>query len=201
MVVDVALWVSGAVFAFALSATPGPNNTVLLALSSTRGARASVDYLVGMALGLSALVLAITAGLGAIFVAYPLSYRVLTYVGFAYVLYLAWGIIKAAAPQSPDSPVLSHSVWKALLFQWVNPKAWIVIATYATAYLPAERGIVLSVVGSLVFVAATMPGAVLWVGLGHWVSRVLTSPRNRKLFTGVMAFVLVASMVPVLFLA
>jgi threonine/homoserine/homoserine lactone efflux protein len=32
------------------------------------------------------------------------------------------------------------TVWGATLFQWVNPKAWIVIATFVTAYVPVELG-------------------------------------------------------------
>jgi threonine/homoserine/homoserine lactone efflux protein len=153
-----------------------------------------------MAIGLFGMVVGVSLGLGALFVAYPLAYQILKYVGFAYVLYMAWGIVRAGAPEASSLDGPPASVVTALLFQLVNPKAWIVIATFSTAYLPAERGIGITLLGAGIFVAATMPGAVIWVAIGRLVAKLLTSPGKRRVFTTVMAVLLVASMVPVLFL-
>jgi len=199
VVVDLALVVSMVAFSFVTSVSPGPNNTMLVTISSHSGARAALPYLVGMASGLGLMVLGIAWGLGAVFQSYPLAYQVLKYVGFAYVLYMAWGIVRAGAPQAGDLVGISRSALRALLFQVVNPKAWIVIATFSTAYLPVERGWGITVLGAVIFISATMPGAVIWVGIGQAISKLLTSPRKRRVFTTVMAIALVASMIPVLF--
>lgn len=160
-----------------------------------------MPYLVGMAVGLGAMVLAVGLGLGAVFVQYPAVYEVLKYVGFGYVLYMAWGILRAGSPEAGELEGVPQTSGKALLFQWVNPKAWIVIATFVTSFIPAERSVVSLVVSTVVFVAATMPGAVVWVALGRVVSRLLKGPKSRRIFTSVMAVALVASMVPVLFVS
>jgi len=199
--VDSALIASMVAFSFVLSVSPGPNNTMLLTLSSHHGVRGSVPYLVGMAMGLTVMVVAVGAGLGAVFVAYPIAYQVLKYVGFGYVLYMASGILRAGSPESGDMDGVPKTAWKAFVFQAVNPKAWIVIAAFTTAYLPLERGVLELGVGASVFVLATMPGALIWVALGRVVSGLLTSQKSRRIFTSVMAAVLVASMVPVLFIS
>jgi len=92
------------------------------------------------------------------------------------------------------------SVWRATLFQWVNPKAWIVIATFVTAYVPVELGTLSILIALAMFIGFTMPGAVVWVFVGTLLSRWLRTPRSRKVFTTVMALALIASMIPVLFI-
>ena len=189
-----------AIYSFVTSVSPGPNNTVLLTLSARFGHRGALPHLGGMVLGLSAMVIAMSAGLGTFFATYPAVYQVMKYVGFAYVLYMAWRIYRASIPQPGVSEGSPTTVWRATLFQWVNPKAWIVIATFVTAYVPVELGAPSILIALAMFLGFTMPGAVVWVVVGALLARWLRTPRAQKIFTSVMAIALVASMVPVLFL-
>ncbi len=189
-----------AVYSFVTSVSPGPNNTILLTLSGRFGHRGAIPHLLGMVIGLSTMVIAMSAGLGAFFAAYPTVYQGMKYVGFAYVLYLAWRIYRAALPEPAQGEGKPTTVWRATLFQWVNPKAWIVIATFVTAYVPVELGPLSILIALAMFIGFTMPGAVVWVFVGALVSRWLRTPRSRRVFTTVMALALVASMVPVLFI-
>ncbi|MEQ9085869.1 MAG: LysE family translocator [Pontimonas sp.] len=182
-----------AIYSFVTAVSPGPNNTVLLTLSARFGHKGALPHLVGM-------VIAMSAGLGAFFTAYPAVYEVMKYAGFAYVLYMAWRIYRAALPQPGEEAGPPTTIWRATLFQWVNPKAWIVIATFVTAYVPVELGAPSVLVAVAMFIGFTMPGAILWVVVGTLLSRWLRTPRSQKVFTTVMALALVASMVPVLFL-
>lgn len=95
-----------AVYSFVTSVSPGPNNTVLLTLSARFGSAGALPHLLGMVIGLSVMVVAMSAGLGTFFVAYPTVYQVMKYVGFAYVVYMAWRISRAAIPE-PGSEVAS----------------------------------------------------------------------------------------------
>lgn len=189
-----------AIYSFVTSVSPGPNNTILLTLSARFGHRGALPHLFGMVVGLSVMVIAMSAGLGAFFAAYPAIYEVLKYVGFAYVLYLAWRIYRASVPQPGDRQGKPTTVWRATLFQWVNPKAWIVIATFVTAYVPIELGAASILIALAMFIGFTMPGAIVWVFVGTLLAKWLTTPRSQKVFTTVMAVALVASMVPVLFI-
>jgi threonine/homoserine/homoserine lactone efflux protein len=198
--VDLQLLGLMAVYSFVTSVSPGPNNTILLTLSARFGQKGALPHLLGMVVGLSVMVIAMSAGLGAFFAAYPTVYEVMKYVGFAYVLYMAWRIYRAAVPQPGAQEGKPTTIWRATLFQWVNPKAWIVIATFVTAYVPVELGLWSVLIALATFIGFTMPGAVVWVFVGTLLSRWLTTPRSQKVFTTVMAVALVASMVPVLFL-
>lgn len=189
-----------AVYSFVTSVSPGPNNTVLLTLSARFGHTGARPHLLGMVLGLSVMVMAMSAGLGAFFAAYPAVYEVMKYVGFAYVLYMAWRIYRAALPQPGEEGAMPTTLWRATLFQWVNPKAWIVIATFVTAYVPVALGVPSVLIALAMFIGFTMPGAILWVFLGTLLQRWLRTPRAQKAFTTGMALALVASMVPVFFL-
>jgi threonine/homoserine/homoserine lactone efflux protein len=198
--VDVALIISMAAFSFATAVSPGPNNTVLMTLGGAGGFRGARPHLIGMVIGLSAMVAALGTGLGALFEAYPVVYEVLKWVGFAYILYMAWLIFRSSAPGTDPMKGVPIGVIRSTLFQLVNPKAWIVIATFVTAYVPTELGLWALVLSGVVFILGTMPGALVWAVAGTVVGRFLRSPRSRRIFTSVMALALVGSMIPVLFL-
>lgn len=200
MGVDLELLGLMAVYSFVTSVSPGPNNTILLTLSGRFGHRGAIPHLLGMVVGLSTMVIAMSAGLGAFFAAYPTVYQVMKYVGFAYVLYMAWRIYRASLPEPGQGEGKPTTLWRATLFQWVNPKAWIVIATFVTAYVPVELGPLSILIALAMFIGFTMPGAVVWVFVGTLLSRWLRTPRSRRVFTTVMALALIASMVPVLFI-
>ena len=198
--VDLQLLGLMAIYSFVTSVSPGPNNTVLLTLSARFGQKGALPHLVGMVIGLSVMVIAMSAGLGAFFTAFPAVYQVMKYVGFAYVLYMAWRIYRAAVPQPGEDGGSPTTIWRATLFQWVNPKAWIVIATFVTAYVPVELGVLSVLIALAMFIGFTMPGAIVWVFVGSLLARWLRTARSQKIFTTVMALALVASMLPVLFL-
>ncbi len=189
-----------AVYSFVTSVSPGPNNTILLTLSARFGVRGAIPHLLGMVIGLSVMVIAMSAGLGAFFAAYPAVYEVLKYAGFAYVLYMAWRIYRAAIPEPGSAGGKPATIWGSTVFQWVNPKAWIVIATFVTAYVPVELGALSVGIALAMFIGFTMPGATIWVFVGTLTARWLRTERAQRVFTAVMALALVASMVPVLFL-
>ncbi len=185
-------------FTLATSTSPGPNNAMLLALSSGFGARGAAVHLAGMVVGLSVMVIAVSTGLGSVFVKFPTTYQVLKLVGFAYVVYLAWRIYRASINPSITKSSRPTSVWRATLFQWLNPKAWIVIATFVTAFVPLNAPPLSLALATAIFVGFTMPGALLWIFLGTLLSRFFQTEHSRKIFSGLMALALIGSMLPIL---
>ena len=59
------------IFAFVASATPGPNNVMLLASGVNFGFRRTIPHMLGIAMGFAALLLSVGFGLGALLVIYP----------------------------------------------------------------------------------------------------------------------------------
>ena len=187
------------VFGFVTSVTPGPNNTYLLTSGMNFGTRRSLTYINGIMVGLVLMFSAIYLGVGALFDAYPQIQEWLKYVGFAYILYMAYGIISSSFA-SKHEEIRQVGFFRATLFQLVNPKAWIVVMSVVAAYLP-EKPTLPQVAWTLaVFLIATYPGAVIWAAFGEAMSGLLSKTTPRRIFNITAAVLLVASMVPVLFL-
>ena len=83
----------------------------------------------------------------------------------------------------------------AALFQWVNPKSWLVSASAASAFLSAEAGSPIVQAASLggLFVLAALPSCFLWLAFGAVVQRVLHSRRRRRIFSIAMGALLASS--------
>jgi threonine/homoserine/homoserine lactone efflux protein len=84
------------------------------------------------------------------------------------------------------------------VFQWVNPKAWLLALAASAVFVQPERGPVLPqlLVIVAVFFLVSVPSSLLWAALGSNAARMLTSPGRLRAFNVIMAILLVASMVP-----
>src|ERR1700743_2831385 len=84
-----------ATYSFVMSITPGPNNVMLTASGATFGFRKTVPHILGIVAGLSTVLLAVCAGLDALFARWPQIQDVLRWVGAAYLVYLGWRIFRS----------------------------------------------------------------------------------------------------------
>jgi len=186
-----------AAFAFVSSITPGPNNLMLMASGANYGVRRTLPHMLGVALGFVFMVVLVGLGLAGVFERYPAAHTVLRAVSVAYLLYLAWRIATAAAPDaaSPDGRPLSFL--QAAAFQWVNPKAWAMALTAVTVYTVAREPLEILLVAVL-FGAINLPSVGCWALLGQLMQRVLTDPVRLRAFNVFMALLLIASLYPVL---
>jgi threonine/homoserine/homoserine lactone efflux protein len=194
------LLVSVAVFSFVTAVSPGPNNTFLLSSGANFGLRKSLPYLSGIMVGLIGMMTAMATGLGIIFTTLPLLYQILKWVGFAYIVWLAYLIIRSTS-KSETGQAQYIGFWKATTFQFVNPKAWVVIGSFMATMVPVGSGFLASAFVCLVFLIFTYPGALLWAVAGQVLKDWLSKPTRRKVFNIASAILLVLSMVPVLLTA
>src|SRR3546814_14562810 len=68
---------------------------------------------------------------------FPVLNIVLKVVSVAYLLWLAWKIANAAAPDTAGGARgKPMSFFQAVMFQWVNPKAWSMALTAIALYAP-----------------------------------------------------------------
>ena len=93
--VPIELILAVATFGFVTSVTPGPNNTILFATGVNYGVKKALPFLFGIMLGLTVILSAIGLGLGVVFVTLPSVYEILKYLGFAYILFLGYSIIRS----------------------------------------------------------------------------------------------------------
>ena len=186
------------IFSFVTSVTPGPNNTFLLTSGANFGIRRSLPYINGIMAGLGLMMIAIGAGLGLVFATLPMVYATLKWIGFAYIVWLAIAIVRSTSKSDSGEAAYTGFV-KSTIFQFVNPKAWIVVASFMATYVPVNHGFWVSAAACLLFLVTTYPGAFLWAVFGQLLKNWLSNPNQRRIFNIVAAALLVASMLPVLF--
>lgn len=187
-----------AAFALVSSITPGPNNLMLMASGANFGFRRTVPHMLGIGLGFGIMIVLIGLGLVRIFDAFPVTHLILTGVGVAYLLWLAWKIAHAAAPDAARAGARPFTFLQAALFQWVNPKAWQMGLTAITLYAP-DRSVAAILWVGLVFVVINIPSVSTWTVMGQQMGRILSSLARLRAFNWSMAALLVASLIPVLF--
>ncbi|MBL4806364.1 MAG: LysE family translocator [Rhodobacteraceae bacterium] len=184
-------------FAFVSSVTPGPNNLMLLASGVNFGVVRSLPHMIGISTGFVLMSLILGLGLVQLFDRYPSIHLALKILSVAYMLWLAWKIANASAPKTENSGAKPLSIWQAAAFQWVNPKAWAMATTALTVYAPTGDFRTVAMV-SVIFGCVNFPTISFWVILGQNFRKVLSNPRNLRVFNITMALLLVASLWPIL---
>jgi len=186
------------IFAFVASITPGPNNLMLMASGANYGYLRTLPHMAGVVVGFTIMLLLVGVGLIKIFDTVPASYLVLKVVSMIYLVYLAWRIATAAAPgEASEEGGKPFTFLQALLFQWVNPKAWTIGLTAITVYAPT-RSLGAIVILMIVFTAVTVPSISLWTLVGQQLRSLLTNKLRLRVFNGLMAALLIVSLYPAL---
>jgi threonine/homoserine/homoserine lactone efflux protein len=193
-------WLAAATgFAVSMSATPGPNNAMVAASAANFGLRRSMPHMLGVSLGFPLMLVLVALGAAEALHRSPGLQTGLRWGGAAWMLWLAWALA-TAPPHVAEQPGAARPMrlWQAALFQWVNPKAWIIATGAIAAYTGTSAGVLMD---ALVLAAIFAPMAFFsllgWAVLGRGVARVL-QPAALVWFNRAMALLLVASLVPLL---
>jgi threonine/homoserine/homoserine lactone efflux protein len=185
-------------YAFVMSITPGPNNVLLLASGVNFGFSRTVPHMLGISAGVVVMLLIVGLGVGQILTANATVYLVLRVLSVAYLLWLAWRIANSGPVSAPGEGDANRPMTfvEAVLFQWINPKAWAMALTATTAYTVPSNYKPSLITMALVFGVVNVPSVGAWAGFGVALRTVLQNPRTLRLFNIAMALVLVASLVP-----
>jgi threonine/homoserine/homoserine lactone efflux protein len=121
----------------ALTATPGPDMLLIASRSASQGRAAGFATLAGIQAGTYCYALAAAFGLSQLFLAVPMAYDVVRYVGAAYLLYLAWKTVRSSgtvlAPNAASRRYPIGTVFRqGLLTNLLNPK----MALFVLALFP-----------------------------------------------------------------
>lgn len=194
MNIEILLALAG--FAFVTSATPGPNNMMLMASGANFGLRRSIPHMLGVSLGFGLMVAMLGLGVDRVIAASPMLETALKWISLAYMLWLAWKIATAApVDHDPDTQARPFTFLQAAAFQWVNPKAWAMALGALSAYAAGAGG---AVIVALVFVSMNLPAISIWTAMGQWLRGWLATPVRLRMFNVSMAGLLIVSMLPVI---
>lgn len=188
------------VFAFVASVTPGPNNVLLTAAGAQVGVVRGLPGLFGIAFGFGLMIFVLALGLGTVILDRPEVTTGMRYAGVAMLVWIAWQIASASVDDTSDQGDTNSKATSPIgffggaLFQWVNPKAWLVIASAIAAYMNPDSGILEQAISfSLVFMLAGLLGCFPWLAGGAVVGRFLKTPRATRTFNIAMALLLLAT--------
>ncbi|NOG73194.1 LysE family translocator [Roseicella sp. DB1501] len=199
---DAAWLASAAGFALAMAATPGPNNALAATAAANFGLRRSLPQVIGVSIGFPVMLVLVAIGAAGLLHGMPGLMLGLRWLGAAWMLWLAWGIATAvpgagAAPGTA-SGARPMTLLQAALFQWVNPKAWIIAAGAVAAYTGGAGLLRDTLLLALLFAVVTFASLLGWAMIGLGTARLLRAPAALRWFNRAMAALLVASLVPLL---
>lgn len=183
-----------ALFAFVSSITPGPNNIMLTTSGIVFGFRRTIPHMLGVTFGFGILLLLCALGIGSLILALPAAHSVLKVLGSTYLLYLAWQLRTVSFRSEGATDARPMSFIGASLFQFANPKAWVMALTGVSAFLPPLQPVALAVgLLCLVFCVINLPCIMVWVGAGATLRRFLTEPKWQRAFCVTMVLLTVYS--------
>lgn len=190
-----------AAFALLAAGTPGPNNLMLMTSGMNYGFRRSAGHMSGVALGFPLMIAAVGLGLSQLFAWLPALEIALKYVCAVYLVYLSYRIA-TAMPKIAESGQMEVSgkpltFAQAAAFQWVNPKAWVMATTALTVYALPLSSTANAFAIALVFACVGTLTATSWTALGDRLRLFFSSPVRLRIFNGVAALLLLATLVPV----
>ena len=198
-----------AIFMLVNSITPGPNNLMLLHGSIKRGFWACRWHMLGITLGVTVMLWLSYWGMAALVVSFPAVMLIIKVLGTLYLLWLTYQmaktnftvIINEALLQEQQRQQAGESVievkksfgelplgfGQALLFQWLNPKAWtMTVVTPSLAMFNAGRPwldnyslLAMSAVISILSISC-------WAAGGHWLRKLVHLPRVMRVIHAVI---------------
>ncbi len=173
------------IFAFVSSITPGPNNLMLLYSGARFGFAHSLPHLLGVSLGFGLMLALCCLGVAGIFWKIPHAQDALKVAGCTYMLWLAYKLWKnGALPAGGDLPDANNkgaakpmTFVQASLFQYVNPKAWVMGLTVPAAYLPNDGHLLINtLIATLVFTVINLFCCGTWVQGGALLQKLMHKP-------------------------
>lgn len=192
-------FVALALFAFASSATPGPNNVMVMTSGLNFGVRPSIPLLLGICIGFSLMIVVVGLGFSHLFTVFPRLHLLIKIIGTGYLLYLAYLITKTPSTTTKETSDKPLTFINGALFQWVNAKAWVVATGAIAVYSSSDAELInQTIIIALVFLVVSLPSVGLWLVAGSILSHWLKHENKRKAFNYVMAFLLVLSVFPVI---
>ena len=183
---------------FVMFVTPGPNNSILTASGIKFGFIRTVPNIFGIPFGHALQLTLVILGLGKLFELFPIILSFLKYLGAAYLLYLSWkmlGSLKVSEISEKMSPL---KFYEAVLFQFVNPKAWVICVTAVALFFPYEENYIVGII-FMVIMAVTIcfPSISIWALGGSIIRNYLKNKKIKIFVEWLLAILLVGTAITI----
>ncbi len=182
---EVALSFFGVAALLALS--PGPDNLFVLTQSVLWGRSAGLWVVLGLCTGVLGHTVAVAVGLAAVFAASQTAFLVVKLAGAAYLLYLAWGALRAGASslegQRPPRQTAGQLYRRGAIMSLTNPKVTIFFLAFLPQFASPLRGSIgmqMFLLGLLFMLAAFLVFSLIAIFSGSLGERLQRSPAVQR---------------------
>lgn len=188
-------------FALASTMTPGPNNMMLLSSGLTFGYKRTIPHALGVNIGFPVMVICVGLGIGRLFEVFPFTYVALKVVGICYLVWMAWHIANTkGAADTENKNDKPFTFIQAALFQWINPKAWVMAITSTATFITDHQiASIQVVIISCIYCICAFFSTNSWSLGGVILKRFIRNERFVRIFNITMAILIVGSIIPFVF--
>ena len=174
--------------------TPGPNNAMLAISGIKFGFKRSMPHMIGIPIGHTVQIIAVCLGLGTLFQKFPEIQFIFKFAGCGYLIYLSFKMFGSFNFKSQKNRGRPMKIYEALLFQFLNPKAWIVALTVVTVFFPNEENFI----KATLFVSLSAPlmcffSVITWAGFGSSIRVFISNKKIKKFIEVLMALLLLVT--------
>jgi len=179
-------------FVFITTFTPGPNNIACTSMAINFGLKRSMGFLYGIFFGFVSVLLLAGFFSKLLLKTIPDLEPIMRWIGAAYILYLAYNILKADYSfQQNNQQVQPFSFSHGFLLQFLNPKGIIYALTLYSAFLYSIIDIPRFIFLFAFILASTgFLSLLLWASFGTLISRFLYQDKVRKTVNLLLALLL-----------
>jgi len=182
-----------------MTITPGPNNIMILASGLNFGIRKSIPNLLGIAFGFPIMLIAVGFGLDSLVTQKPGIYLFVKLASVGYLLFLAYKMFVTTQQKNLNQVAKPLTFIQAVLFQWVNPKAWVMIFSGIGVFTTSTDMQTTTLIIALSFFIAIFPCNGSWLFLGSQMKKLIKTDFHYKVFNRTMATLLLVSVIPSVF--
>ena len=189
-------WLAFLLFAFVGSITPGPNNIIASSTGVNHGFRATLPHIFGVPCGFGSMLLISSIGVVSIALQHPMMQYIMRVFGITYLLYLAWiiGWPSGKRLTAHTALALPLSFIQSFLFQYANPKAWVLAIATAATFTNGIRTSSLDMLSIIsIFSICAIISLSIWTVLGISLRSWLNQGQRLRWFNAMMGLSLVVS--------
>lgn len=178
----------------ALAGSPGPATLSLAATGAAFGARRGFGYMIGVIIGMIAVMAIVASGLMALLLSVRGATPVVTALAAAYFVYLA-GRIATAPPLSDETTARRQPAFAGGFFlSLVNPKGYVAMAALFSGFVLVRERPGLDALAKLIALTLLITAVnTAWLFAGAGLTRFLRDPRANRAINIAFALVLLAS--------
>ncbi len=170
--------------------TPGPNNIMAMSNAGRYGFKKSLNFNAGVSSGFFILFSICSFFSAALFSIIPTIQPLMTFVGAAYILWLAWNTYKSKPNSDTKNHKHTNKYISGLLLQFVNPKGIIyAITTVTTFVVPYYKSGIIYIGFAVLLCSLTFISNCCWGLFGSVFQKLLIN--NYKVINTIMALLLV----------